>query len=132
MKRVLRDDQQLAIEGLRSAIAEGERRIMVKAPTGWGKTVASGSIIERALQRNRRVLFTVPALSLVDQAVESFRLEGIDQIGVIQGYHEMTDWTQPVQVASVQTLMRRKIPEADVVLVDEAHRWFNKFYPEWF
>jgi len=131
MKRVLREDQQLAIDDMRSAIAEGERRIMVKAPTGWGKTVAAGSIIERALQRKKRVLFTVPALSLVDQAVESFRLEGIDQIGVIQGYHEMTDWTQPVQVASVQTLMRRKIPEADVVLVDEAHKWF-KFYADWF
>jgi superfamily II DNA or RNA helicase len=35
-----------------------------------------------------------------------------------------------VQVASIQTLMRREIPHADVVVVDEAHQWF-KFMGEW-
>jgi DNA repair protein RadD len=38
---------------------------------------------------------------------------------------------QPVQIARVQTLMRRRIPSADVVFVDGAHRWFD-FYREWF
>ena len=42
----------------------------------------------------------------------------------------MTDWSRPVQVASVQTLQRRPIPEADVVIIDECHRWFD-FYPKW-
>ena len=48
----------------------------------------------------------------------------------MQGQHELTDWQQPVQVASVQTLMRRKLPPADVVVIDEAHAWF-KFYGTW-
>jgi hypothetical protein len=61
MKRVLRDDQQLAIDELRSAIAEGERRISSRT------TVLAGSIIEWALQRGERALFTVPAIGLVDQ-----------------------------------------------------------------
>ena len=44
----------------------------------------------------------------------------------------MTDWTQPVQVASVQTLMRRKVvPAADLAIIDEAHRWYD-FYGQWF
>ena len=34
----------------------------------------------------------------------------------------MTNVNAPVQVASVQTLQRRQLPEADVVIVDEAHR----------
>lgn len=42
----------------------------------------------------------------------------------------MTDGSQPVQVASTQTLQRRKLPTADIVLVDEAHRWFD-FYGRW-
>jgi superfamily II DNA or RNA helicase len=131
MLRTLRPDQQKAIDDLRAAIARGERRIILQAPTGFGKTVLASAIIERALERGKRVLFTVPALSLIDQAVEAFREEGITDVGVIQGQHEMTNWGMPIQVASVQTLMRRKIPQADVVMVDEAHRWF-KFYGQWF
>jgi DNA repair protein RadD len=30
----------------------------------------------------------------------------------------------------VQTLQRRAIPDADVVIIDECHRWFD-FYPTW-
>jgi DNA repair protein RadD len=131
MERAPRADQQSAIDQLRESIAAGERRIMLQAPTGWGKTVLAGAIIERALDRNKRVLFTVPSLSLIDQAVESFRVEGITDVGVIQANHELTNWDQPVQVASVQTLMKRRLPKADLVLLDEAHRWF-KFYSGWF
>ena len=42
----------------------------------------------------------------------------------------MTDWSRPVQIASVQTLLRRPIPEADIVLIDECHRWYD-FYGQW-
>ncbi len=37
----------------------------------------------------------------------------------------MTDASKPVQVASIQTLQRRAIPPFDLVVVDEAHRWFE-------
>ena len=80
--------------------------------------------------KGKRVIFTVPALSLVEQTVEAFRNDGIHDIGVIQGTHAMTDLSRPVQVASVQTLERRQIPEADVVIIDECHRWFNS-YGKW-
>jgi DNA repair protein RadD len=35
-----------------------------------------------------------------------------------------------VQIASVQTLQRRERPDASVVIIDEAHRWFD-FYGKW-
>jgi superfamily II DNA or RNA helicase len=76
-------------------------------------------------------LFTVPALSLIDQTVGKFWQEGITEIGVIQANHAMTDWSRPVQIASVQTLQRRGIPDVDVVVIDEAHLWFD-FYARWF
>ena len=47
----------------------------------------------------------------------------------MQGYHWMTDGSQPVQVASIQTLQRRKL-RCGSVIVDEAHRWFA-FEGEW-
>ena len=76
------------------------------------------------------MLFTVPLLSLVDQTVERFAEEGIRAVGVMQAYHPMTDCSQPLQVASVQTLARRAIPPSDLVLVDECHRQFD-FVTRW-
>jgi DNA repair protein RadD len=76
------------------------------------------------------VLFVVPALSLIEQTVQMFWDEGIRDLGVIQADHAMTAPERPVQVASVQTLMRRALPGCDVVVIDEAHRWFD-FYGTW-
>jgi len=102
----------------------------MQAPVGFGKTVLAAELVQGARKKNKRVLFTVPAISLVDQTVEMFHKQGIHDIGVIQATHEMTDWGQPVQVASVQTLQKRTLPRADVVLIDECHKWF-KFYEKW-
>lgn len=122
--------QVSALDRLKNAVAWGRRRPLVAAPTGAGKTLLAAAIVEGALRKGKRVIFTVPALALVDQTIEAFWDEGIRDVGVIQGMHAMTDWGRPVQVASVQTLMRRRIPEADVVVIDEAHRWFD-FYGRW-
>jgi superfamily II DNA or RNA helicase len=72
-----------------------------------------------AREKGKRILFCVPALSLIDQTVDRFRQNGIFEIGVVQGQHEMTDYDQPVQVCSVQTLARRQVPAADLVIIDE-------------
>jgi superfamily II DNA or RNA helicase len=130
MNRALRPHQSQAIEMLKQSLRSGKRRPLVQAPTGFGKTLVAAAIIEGALAKGKRVIFTVPVLSLVEQTVEAFRNDGVRNIGVIQGFHMMTDWSLPVQIASVQTLQRRKIPEADVVIIDECHRWFN-FYGRW-
>jgi superfamily II DNA or RNA helicase len=130
MNRDLRPHQSQAIEMLKQSLRSGKRRPLVQAPTGFGKTLVAAAIIEGALAKGKRVIFTVPVLPLVEQTVEAFRNDGVRNIGVIQGFHMMTDWSLPVQIASVQTLQRRKIPEADVVIIDECHRWFN-FYGRW-
>ena len=125
MSRELRPHQVVMLDRLRSSLIAGFRRPMVQAPTGSGKTVLAGAIVKGARAKGKRVLFVVPAISLIDQTVRSFWAEGITDIGVIQGQHPMTRPEAPVQVASVQTLQRRAIPPFDVVLIDEAHRWFE-------
>ena len=126
----LRDYQQRAIDELRQALGTGKRRPVVQSPTGSGKTVIAAAIVNMARNKGKRVLFCVPAISLIDQTVERFRQNGIYEIGVMQGQHEMTDYDQPVQVCSVQTLARRTIPAADLVIIDEAHVMF-KLYEDW-
>jgi superfamily II DNA or RNA helicase len=104
------------------AIAAGNRHLVAQAPTGFGKTIVGTTIARRNLEERRRTLFTVPALELIDQTVEKFYAEGIRDIGVIQADHVLTNWSRPVQIASVQTLMRRQMPPIDMVIIDEVHR----------
>jgi superfamily II DNA or RNA helicase len=126
----LRKRQPAFVRNINQAIADGDRRIMGQAPTGFGKTVVAGWFAEDTLAHGKRMIFTVPALSLIDQTVERFYAMGVRDVGVIQANHPLTNYARPIQVASVQTLQRRKIPPADLVMVDEAHRTFD-FYGDW-
>jgi DNA repair protein RadD len=47
---------------------------------------------------------------------------------VLQGLHPRTDREQPVQICSVQTLARRKRPQVDLVIVDEAHELHKEIF----
>jgi superfamily II DNA or RNA helicase len=119
-----------AILRLRAAFADGARRIMLQAATGAGKTRIASTIIRGVCDIGRPVLFVVPAIELVDQTLAKFFAEGIRDVGVMQADHRMTARDRPVQIASVQTLIRRELPPADLVFIDEAHRWFD-YYRHW-
>lgn len=126
--RALWPHQDRALLELRASLAAGKRRPMLAAPTGFGKTLTAAHIIRRALDKGKRVAFTVPALSLIDQTVAAFEAEGIDAIGVLQGIHPRTDRDQPLQVCSVQTLARRRRLDVDLILIDEAHQHHREIY----
>lgn len=127
--RPLRPHQAKAIDLLRSSLARGNKRTVLQAPTGFGKTLTAAKIIEMAQAKGKRVLFTVPRLSLVNQTVEEFAAEGVDDIGVIQANHPRTNPLARVQVASVQTLARREVPGGfGLVIVDECHETYRAIY----
>jgi len=128
--RALRPDQTEALDNLRTAIANNDRHIVMQAPTGYGKTVLSAALVDGARRKNKKVLFCVPAISLIDQTVEMFASQGVTDVGVIQQNHHQTDGCMPVQVASIQTLQKREMPACDVVVIDEVHRWFEP-YGKW-
>ena len=106
---------------LREAVKRGHRRVVLQVATGGGKTRLMAEIILDALKKGSKVVFCVPLKALVDQTVKEFQEAGIKDIGVIQAQHAMTDWMASVQVASIQTLIRRPIPEADLIIWDECH-----------
>lgn len=128
--RPLRPHQLQAIAGLRLSLGSGHRRVIVQAPTGFGKTLLASHIVSGALAKGNRVMFVVPSLSLIDQTVQRFGEDGILAVGVIQADHYLTDYSKPVQVCSVDTLKRRNFPPSDLVILDECHRW-HKFYGQW-
>jgi superfamily II DNA or RNA helicase len=106
---------------LREDVKRGNRRVVLQVATGGGKTRLMGEIILDARKKGSKVVFCVPLKTLVDQTVKEFQEAGITDIGVIQAQHAMTDWSASVQVASIQTLIRRPIPEADLIIWDECH-----------
>jgi DNA repair protein RadD len=127
----LRPSQVALLDQIDAAIAGGDRHLVAQAPTGFGKTLVGATLAQRNLAAGRRTLFTVPARELVDQTIERFAAEGLRDVGVIQAKHELTDWSRPVQIASVQTLMRRRtMPMADTVIIDEVHKKFDA-YEKW-
>lgn len=120
-KKTLRPHQVRAIEMIRNSLARGNQTVVCSMPTGAGKTLTATKIIEMAQAKGNAVIFTAPAVSLIDQTVAAFRAEGIEDIGVMQANHPLTNPLARVQVASVQTLARREIPDASLVIVDECH-----------
>lgn len=122
--------QLTAIDLIWRSMAAGHRRPVLMMATGAGKTKTAAAIVKRALAKGKRVVFVVPARELIDQTVAAFRKEGILEIGVIQADHPETDPTRQVQIASAQTLARRALPAADLVIVDEAHRIQRRVF-EW-
>ena len=100
--RELRDDQRQAIEALRLSLGKGNRRVVLQAPTGFGKTVVMAKMIGSALAKDRKVLVMVPRLSLIDQMISALEQDGISQIGVLQGKHPRSDLFAPVLVATPQ------------------------------
>jgi DNA repair protein RadD len=124
---ILRPHQLRLIADIDRALANGCRRIVCQAPTGFGKTIVGAALAKRSCAAGERVIFTVPALSLIDQTVEKFYVEKIHDLGVIQADHVMTNYARKVQIASVLTLSRRGMPAADLVMIDEVHRWFDPY-----
>lgn len=117
----LRDYQASAIEGLRDSIRAGQRRLILCAGTGAGKTLTSAHMLKEAAGKGSYTLFIVDRVALTDQTSAVFDEYGIHH-GVVQGDHPRWLPKENVQVCSAQTLARRKLPrDPDLIIVDEAH-----------
>lgn len=114
----LRPYQADAIAELRRLLAEF-MRVCLYSPTGSGKTEIAIAIIFLVLGKGKRVLFLVNRIELCTQASRRFHAAGIEH-GVIQGENS-TSIGAPVVIASIQTVARRGVPGADLILIDEAH-----------
>jgi len=117
--------QQAALRELSQGFRQHRRQCLV-LPTGSGKTAVSGAVSLRVYKEvKKKTLYLVHRRELVHQVVSTLEELGLgDQVGVIQSGRASKPW-QPIQVASVQTLVRRPQNRdwlnAVLVIVDEAH-----------
>ena len=121
VKMQLRGYQQQAISDLRNAYRAGSRAPLLCLPTGGGKTVILATIAAQAAAKGRQVLILVHRRELIHQTASKLQWAGLDH-GIIAAGHPASN--HPVQVASVQTLVRRLSRMAwqpSLVIIDEAH-----------
>ena len=116
----LRSYQLDSIAGARAHLRAGAKNVLLCAPTGSGKTVMACKIIDEAIAKNKKVVFLVDRLSLVSQTSEVFFAQGIDH-SIMQGANEQFRAYKSVQLCSVQTVAKRGLPVADLIIVDECH-----------
>jgi superfamily II DNA or RNA helicase len=103
------------------SFGQGKKRPMLYAPVAFGKTVVAAHIVTSALNKGKKVMFVAPYTALINQTARSFMAQGIPKPGVMQADHPWTNPGKRLQIASVQTLSRRAIPDVDLIIVDEAH-----------
>lgn len=101
----------------------GVKRLLVVLPTGAGKSVIAARFALDAYKAGKCVLIVAHRAEILAQLAEQLIKAGVPavDVGMIRA-SEKTNAAARVQVASVATLIRRDLPDADVVMVDEAHR----------
>lgn len=121
----LREPQQITYENIKVNIKKGNRKVLVMAATGFGKTILSYQIAKDCIAKNNRILFTSHRITLAEQTRDKFSdlkpsyLQG-DSVGYVEDYK--------VLVATIQTLNNVKIKEPKVVIIDEAHYAYESKY----
>lgn len=113
--------QDAAHAALRAGALEGHKNQMVMAPTGAGKSYLGLRIIHEALLKGKKAVFMCDRTTLINQTSEAADKYGLSAHGILQASHWRMNSEAPFQIASAQTIARRKWPDADVIVIDEAH-----------
>jgi len=124
MKNNLRQYQVDSINDLRKAILRGHKRIVLQLATGGGKTTIASEMIRKANEKGKKCLFLADRIELVEQTSRRLDYEGLDH-GIIMADNPRYKPHSLNQICSPQTLARRPIPGADLVIIDECHVAYN-------
>lgn len=116
----LRPHQIEARDQTRFKLREVQAALLV-ACTGFGKTILAADVMYRTFESGNSVLFLAHRDTLIKQTSRKLTECGLDHGIIMAGF---TTTRKPVQVASVQTLVRRldKVQfDFKLIIIDEAH-----------
>ena len=131
----LRPYQLAGIAAIREAFGPLRKRApLYVLSTGGGKTVLFTHIAHGAAGKGNRVYILSHRQELIDQISAALDLTGTPHGFIAAGYPTLD---APVQIASVQTLVRRldHTTQPDLIVIDEAHHaraeTFERIIREW-
>ncbi|MFD3263132.1 DEAD/DEAH box helicase [Phenylobacterium ferrooxidans] len=96
--------------------------VIIRSPTGSGKTVIGAVMAHNVVQKGLRVMFTVHRDFLVGQTAETFQDVGLQAYGIIAA-GVTPNLRARAQIAAIDTLKNRldKVPVPNLLIVDECH-----------
>jgi len=97
---------------------EKYKRVLFVQPMGSGKSVVFSSVVKDYLDAGKKVLLVVNKRILIDQTRENLEKMGID-VNVMHGKNKYVD--KKVNLSTIWTLVRRFLPCADLLIIDECH-----------
>lgn len=115
----LREYQTKGINGIREKFTKGHKRILFQLSTGGGKSLIFTHLAVESIKKGNSVLIVCDRWELMGQAKRHLKAHGINPIMIDPSWRGQTG---SCYIASVQTLNRRVMPEAKIVMIDEAHK----------
>jgi len=121
----LRDYQNKLINSLRTSIQKGNKRVVLCAPTGAGKTIMFTYMISEHLKKGGRALVFTHRKELLKQAGSSFEKFGLTPEFINAG--SKPDLTLSLHVAMIETFHRRAdilelfLQQKTLIIIDECH-----------
>lgn len=113
-------DQMEIVDKVRDAM-RSHKSVLLQSPTGSGKTKMAVYMLEAALAKGKRCLFTVPRRDLMNQTSDSFEGDGVLH-GYVAASREYNPYSR-VHIGMIDTMARRldKLPDKDIIFIDETH-----------
>ncbi len=104
-------------------IVQAHRRFILKAPTGAGKTVLASELIER-FYHGKKVIVLCHRLVLLEQLTrELAKRHRVLKLEVADSGVSFADCDVMLSTSMRgKEIMARAVPEADLIIIDEAHR----------
>lgn len=99
-------------------------KVILRLPTGAGKSHIALRLVEAGLKAGKRICFICERITLINQIADHAENRGLPY-SVIRSSDPRYEWTCNFQIASAQTIVRRKRWDQgggfDLIIIDECH-----------